>query len=216
MDNRTLKNKTLLVIVITLITMALEIGFGIISKSMALTADGFHMATHALALSITFVVCYYVSKHKDKEERLNALGGYTSAIFLGCTALGIIYESAERFINPKEIYFNEASGVTIIGLVVNVICVLIMSDGHVGHSHHNHCEHHHLHHHEHKENLNFKAAYLHILADALTSIMAIFALLLGKYFGLVFLDPLIGVVGGIIILKWAIGLLKTSVKILVH
>lgn len=212
MDNKTLKNKTFLVIVITLVTMALEIGFGIVSKSMALTADGFHMATHALALSITFVVCHIVSKCQDKEERLNALGGYTSAIFLGLTAVGIIYESAERFINPKDISFNEAILVTVIGLVVNVVCVLIMSDshGHHGH-HHHHCEHHH----EHKENLNFKAAYLHILADALTSVMAIVALLLGKYFGLVFLDPLIGIVGGIIILKWAIGLLKTSFKILI-
>lgn len=212
MDNKTLKNKTFIVIVITLITMALEIGFGIISKSMALTADGFHMATHALALSITFIVCHIVSKHRDKEERLNAIGGYTSAIFLGLTAVGIIYESAERFINPKDIYFNEAILVTIIGLIVNVVCVWVMSDGqghHHGHGHH--CEHHH----EHKENLNFKAAYLHILADALTSVMAIFALLLGKYFGLVFLDPLIGIVGGIIILKWAIGLLKTSFKILI-
>ncbi|MBQ7304306.1 MAG: cation transporter [Alphaproteobacteria bacterium] len=209
MDNKTLKNKTLLVIIVTLVTMALEICFGIMSKSMALTADGFHMATHALALSITFVVCHIVAKHKDKEERLNAIGGYTSAIFLGLTALGIIYESAERFINPKSISFNEAILVTVIGLAVNVVCVLIMTDSH--HHGHNHC-----HHHEHKENLNFKAAYLHILADALTSVMAIVALLLGKYFGLVFLDPLIGIVGGLIILKWAVGLLKTSFKILIN
>lgn len=210
MDNKTLKNKTLLVIVITLVTMALEICFGLITKSMALTADGFHMGTHVLALSITFAVCHFVSKHKDKEERLNAIGGYTSAIFLGLTAIGIVYESVERFISPTLISFNEAILVTVIGLVVNVVCVLIMNGKHLGHNH-EHCEHHH----EHKENLNFKAAYLHILADALTSIMAIFALLLGKYFGLVFLDPLIGVIGGIIILKWAVGLLRTSFKILI-
>lgn len=211
MDNNTLKKKTLLVIVVTLITMILEIGFGIISKSMALTADGFHMATHVLALSITFVVCHIALKYQNKETRLNAIGGYTSAIFLGLTAIGIIYESIERFINPTSISFNEAILVTVIGLAVNVICVFIMSDSHY-HSHgHNACHHHH----EHTENLNFKAAYLHILADALTSIMAIVALLLGKYFGLVFLDPLIGVIGGIIILKWAIGLLKDSFKILI-
>lgn len=209
MDNSTLKNKTLLVIVVTLITMVLEISFGIISKSMALTADGFHMATHVIALSITFLVCHIISKYKDKEERLNAIGGYTSSIFLGFTAIGIIYESVERFINPATISFNEAILVTIIGLVVNMVCVFIMKDYH--HHGHNVCAHH-----EHKENLNFKAAYLHILADVLTSLMAIFALLLGKYLGLVFLDPLIGIIGGAIILKWAIGLLKDSFKILIN
>ncbi len=210
MDNRTLKRKTLLVIGVTLITMALEIVFGIISKSMALTADGFHMATHVLALSITFAVCYVISKRKYNEERLNAIGGYTSAIFLGLTAIGIIYESIERFINPEAISFNDAILVTVIGLLVNMICIFIMNGSH-GHDH-SHCKHHH----EHKENLNFKAAYLHILADALTSLMAIFALLLGKYLGLVFLDPLIGIVGGFIILKWACGLLKDSFKILIN
>lgn len=208
MDNVTLKNKTLMVIIVTIVTMILEIFYGILSKSMALTADGFHMATHVLALSITFAVCHIVSKLKDKEEKLNAIGGYTSAIFLGATAIGIIYESVERFINPSTISFNEAILVTVIGLVVNVVCVLIMKDSH--HHGHKHCSH------DHKENLNFKAAYLHILADALTSIMAIVALLLGKYFGLVFLDPLIGIVGGIIILKWAINLFKDSFKILIN
>ena len=209
MDNRTLKHKTFIVIMVTIITMILEIAFGFISKSMALTADGFHMATHALALSITFVVCQVITKFKDSEERLNALGGYTSAIFLSLTALGIIYESIERFINPKSISFNEAILVTLIGLIVNVVCVLIMKDDH--NHEHSHCKIHK----EHKENLNFRAAYLHILADTLTSIMAIFALLLGKYLGLVFLDPIIGIVGGLIILKWAINLLKKSFKILI-
>jgi cation diffusion facilitator family transporter len=141
MDNRTLKRKTLLVIGVTLITMALEIVFGIISKSMALTADGFHMATHVLALSITFAVCYVISKRKYNEERLNAIGGYTSAIFLGLTAIGIIYESIERFINPEAISFNDAILVTVIGLLVNMICIFIMNGSH-GHDH-SHCKHHH-------------------------------------------------------------------------
>ncbi|MBQ8870673.1 MAG: cation transporter [Alphaproteobacteria bacterium] len=209
MDNTTLKNKTLSVILVTIVTMFLEIGYGIISHSMALTADGFHMATHVLALSITYMVCHIVTKCTDKEEKINALGGYTSAIFLGLTSVGIIYESVERLFNPKNISFDEAISVSIIGLIVNVVCVLIMTD-----SHHHQCHNHH--HHEHKENLNFKAAYLHILADALTSLTAIFALLCGKYFGFVFLDPLIGIVGGLIILKWATNLTKDSFNILIN
>ncbi len=208
MDNEKLKNKTLLVIIVTLITMAAEISFGILTKSMALTADGFHMGTHALALFITFLVCMVINHYKNKEDVLNALGGYTSALFLGLTSCGIIYESADRFIHPAKISFNEAILVTVIGLFVNVVCILIMSE------HHHHgadiCEHHH-----HKENLNFKAAYLHILADALTSVTAIVALMLGKYFGLVFFDPLMGLIGGLIILKWSAGLIKSSFNILI-
>lgn len=212
MDNEILKNKTLLVIIVTLLTMFAEIGFGICTKSMALTADGFHMGTHALALSITYLVCVVVTRYKDREETLNALGGYTSALFLGLTSLGILYESVERFIHPQSISFNEAILVTVVGLIVNIVCVLIMSENHIHcHTHQEHTKRTH----KHKENLNFKAAYLHILADALTSVMAIIALICGKYFGWVFLDPLIGVVGGLIILKWSVGLVKSSFNILI-
>lgn len=207
MDNDLLKNKTLLVIIVTLITMAAEISFGILTKSMALTADGFHMGTHALALFITFLVCSVINRYKNKEDILNALGGYTSALFLGLTSIGIIYESADRFIHPAKISFNEAILVTVIGLIVNIICILIMSEHH--HHENDICTHHH------KENLNFKAAYLHILADALTSVTAIAALFMGKYFGLVFFDPLMGLIGGLIILKWSAGLIKSSFNVLV-
>ena len=207
MDNDLLKNKTLLVIIVTLITMAAEINFGILTKSMALTADGFHMGTHALALFITFLVCSVINRYKNKEDILNALGGYTSALFLGLTSIGIIYESADRFIHPAKISFNEAILVTVIGLIVNIICILIMSEHH--HHENDICTHHH------KENLNFKAAYLHILADALTSVTAIAALFMGKYFGLVFFDPLMGLIGGLIILKWSAGLIKSSFNVLV-
>lgn len=212
MNNEVLKTKTLLVIAVTLLTMIAEISFGFITKSMALTADGFHMGTHALALFITLLVCLVIVRYKDKEEVLNALGGYTSALFLGATSIGIIYESVSRFINPQTISFNEAILVTVVGLIVNLICIFIMSDGH-GH-HHLHA-HQHQPEHNHKENLNFKAAYLHILADALTSVMAILALLCGKYFGWVFFDPLIGLVGGLIILKWSVDLIKSSFNILI-
>lgn len=206
MDNVLLKKRTMAVIVITIITMIAEIYFGIVSHSMALTADGFHMGTHALALAITFVVCVFAIKYKDKAEKLNALGGYTSAILLGFTSLAIIYESIERFFKPLRISFTDAILVAVIGLIVNLICVLVMGGKH---HHHHGCNH------EHKEeNLNYKAAYLHILADAFTSILAIAALLLGKYFGLVFLDPCIGILGGMIIAKWAIDLIKSSSLIL--
>lgn len=206
MDNVLLKKRTMAVIVITIITMIAEIYFGIVSHSMALTADGFHMGTHALALAITFVVCVFAIKYKDKAEKLNALGGYTSAILLGFTSLAIIYESIERFFKPLRISFTDAILVAVIGLIVNLICVLVMGGKH---HHHHGCNH------EHKEeNLNYKAAYLHILADAFTSILAIAALLLGKYFGLVFLDPCIGILGGVIIAKWAIDLIKSSSLIL--
>ena len=208
MDNVLLKNKTLAVIIITLITMAVEIYVGITSHSMALTADGFHMGTHALALGITFLVCLFAIKYQDKTDKFNALGGYTSAILLGFTSLAIIWESVERFFKPLTISFNEAILIAVIGLVVNLVCVLIMGDAH-HHHHHHKCKEEHEH-----ENLNYKAAYLHILADAFTSILAIAALICGKYFGLVFLDPVIGILGGLIIAKWAVGLIISTTLIL--
>ena len=207
MDNNELKRKTKLVILVDLITMFAEIFFGIITNSMALTADGFHMGTHVLALSITYIVCIFIIKYKEKEKILNAIGGYTSAILLLLTSFFIFYESIEKLIKKESIYFNEAILVAIIGLVVNVVCVLLMKDNHIHHDHHDH--------HKDKENLNFKSAYLHILTDALTSIIAIVTLLLGKYFNLIFLDPLMGILGSIIILKWSINLIKESLKILI-
>ena len=204
MDSKHLLKKTQLVILVTLITMAAEIYFGFITNSMALLADGFHMGTHAFALLITVIVCYFALKVKNKEEKFNALGGYTSAILLGLTSIGIIYESVERFFNPLSISFSDAITVAIIGLIVNALCILLMGDSH----HDRHCEEHH------HENLNYKAAYMHILADAFTSILAIAGLLMGKYFGLIFFDPIIGLVGGIVIAKWAVDLLKKSSKIL--
>lgn len=203
MDNKVLLKKTELVILVTLLTMLAEIYFGFVTHSMALLADGFHMGTHAAALFITAIVCYLALKIKNKEEKLNAIGGLISATLLGLTAIGIIYESCERFFNPLSISFSEAILVAIIGLVINISCIFLMGD-----SHHEHF-HEHCHHHK-DENLNYKAAYLHILADALTSLLAIGALIIAKYFGLVVLDPIIGLFGGIVIAKWAIDLIKKS------
>lgn len=206
MNSNVLLKKTKLVIILTIITMIAEIYFGFVTNSMALLADGFHMGTHAFALSITLIVCYCALRFKNKEEKFNALGGYTSAILLGFTSLGIIWESVERFFNPLSISFSDAIVVATVGLIVNTACILLMGENH---SH----EHGHCHSHEH-ENLNYKAAYMHILADAFTSILAIAALCLGKYFGLVFLDPIIGLMGGFVIAKWSIDLLRKTGKIL--
>lgn len=217
MDNKILRKRTITVIIVTVLMMIAEIYYGIINHSMALTADGFHMGTHVLAFGITLIVCLLAIKFRDKTEKLNALGGYTSAILLGFTSLGIIWESVERFFNPLSIGFNDAILVAIIGLVVNLLCILIMGGENPLHNHeHSHCSCSHCEkeHDEHEENLNYKAAYLHILADAMTSVLAIGALLAGKYFGLSFLDPVIGIVGGLVIAKWSFDLLKNSSKIL--
>lgn len=198
------EHRTLVVIIFTVLAMAAEIGYGYFTNSMALLADGYHMGTHALALSLTYAA--YILMRKYGNEKIGTLAGYTSSLFLGFTGIWIIIEALQRFINPLEIKFGEAILVAIIGLAVNVVCILIME----GKGHH-----HHHHEHEDEHDYNFKAAYLHILADALTSVLAIGALLGGKYFNFIYLDPLIGILGGILILRWAIGLLKDTVKILI-
>lgn len=221
MDNKILRKRTISVIIVTVLMMIAEIYYGITSHSMALTADGFHMGTHVLAFTITLIVCLVAVKYEDKTTKLNALGGYTSAILLGFTSVGIIWESAERFFKPLSIGFSDAILVAVIGLIINLLCILIMGGENPLHNHnHSHCncgqcdDNHEVHNHEHTENLNYKAAYLHIVADAMTSVLAIFALLLGKYFGLIILDPLIGIFGGLVIAKWSFDLLKSSFKIL--
>ena len=203
------QHKTLIVIILTLITMIAEIVFGYLTNSMALLADGYHMGTHALALGLTFVAYVLIQKFEnsmlfpDGTEKIGILAAYTSSLFLGLTAIWIIIEAVQRLINPLSINFNEAILVAIIGLVVNGVCVLIMETSH-------------SHHHEHEcEDYNFKAAYYHILADAFTSVIAIVALFAGKFFNVSYLDSLTGILGGILILKWAIGLIKNTVKILI-
>ena len=194
---------TLMVIVFTVIAMIAEIGYGYFTNSMALLADGYHMGTHALALGLTYAAYIFIKKYKS--EKIGTLAGYTSSLFLGFTGIWIILEALQRCFNPLSIKFEEAILVAIIGLVVNVVCIFIME----GNGHHHH------HHHEENNDYNFKAAYFHILADALTSILAIGALLAGKYFHLTYLDSVTGILGGILIIKWSIGLLKDSVKILI-
>ena len=213
MSHSEAKNKTLLVIILTLITMFAEIFFGLITRSMALTADGWHMGTHAFALSITFFAYVLVQKFSKSDkfeissDKIGTLAGFVSSILLGVTGVWIIFESVIRFLNPLSINFNDAILVAFIGLVVNLVCVLIMGVKSHSHNHHthSHCEH---------KDYNFLAAYMHILADALTSFFAIFALLAGKYFGYTSLDPIVGILGGIMICIWAYNLVKSTTLVL--
>ena len=209
MTDTSKEKRTLIVIILTLITMAAEIVIGYITHSMALFADGWHMGTHAVALSITFFTYILIRKLQFSDKftfgtgKFNTLAGFTSSILLGITGLAIIFESIDRIFHPLNISFNEAIIVAIIGLVINSLCAFIMG----GHHHHKH------HYHEH-EDYNFKSAYMHILADAMTSVFAIIALFAGKYFGLNVRDPIVGLIGGTVICIWAYNLIKGCGSIL--
>ena len=206
------ENRTLKVIILTGITMIVEIATGIMTGSMALLADGWHMGTHAFALGITWFAYVMARRFRESSKfsfgtgKFGILSGYTSALFLGGTAIYMIFESLGRFINPVSIAFNEAIVVSIIGLAINILSIIMLHDDSHGHDH----DHSHNHHHDH----NLRAAYLHVVADALTSVLAIISLVLGKIYGWAFLDPIMGIVGGVLISKWAWGLLQSSAIIL--
>ena len=210
-DSKLHENKVKLVFWLTTVIMVLEITAGTWSGSMALLADGWHMGTHSAAFLIAIFAYSYAKKHANNKDfsfgtgKVNSLGGFASAIALAIVALMMIIESVQRFIEPQSIHFNEAIVVAIIGLVVNVASVFILHD-----DHHHHGEPHHHHDHDH----NMKAAYFHVLADTLTSLLAIVALLVGKYIGLLWMDPLMGIVGAIVIFRWSYGLVKESSEVL--
>ena len=199
--------RTFIVIAITASMMVVEIAAGIAFGSMALLADGLHMGSHAVALGISAFAYVYARRHAHNKRysfgtgKVNTLGGYTGAILLAVFAAMMAFESVVRLINPVEIAFNQAIFVAVLGLIVNGASVFILDAGH---------DHHHHHHHDH----NLKSAYLHVLADALTSLLAIFALVIGKYFGAVWMDPIMGIVGAILVARWSISLLKTTSAIL--
>ncbi len=189
---------------LTMVTMFIEIMAGFVFNSMALTADGWHMATHAAAFGIALFAYRYARKHANNPRfsfgtgKVGVLGGFASAIGLAVVALLMSIESIRRLIEPQDIMFNEAIGVAVLGLMVNVVSAFLLKGAH--------------HHHGHDHNL--KAAYLHVLADALTSVTAIIALVFGRIFGWVALDPIMGIVGSLVIAKWALGLLKETSGIL--
>jgi len=208
------EKRTQYVLVLTAITMIVEIIAGSVYGSMALLADGWHMGTHVAAFMITLFAYRYARKHTNNPAfsfgtgKVNVLGGFASAIALAVVALVMLVESLQRIVDPHTIHFNEAIAVACIGLLINVISAFLLKDDH-NHSHHENNNAHH-HHHDH----NLKAAYLHVLADALTSVLAIVALVSGKYLGWNWLDPIMGIVGAIIITRWSFGLLKQTAPIL--
>lgn len=211
------ESRTLIVIALTAAMMVVEIAAGLIFGSMALLADGLHMASHSVALGINFFAYVYARRHAHSERysfgtgKVNTLGGYTGAILLAVFAAIMAWESLARLIDPVAIAFNQAIAVAVVGLLVNGASVFILGvDHHHDHDHSHGHDHHHDHHHDH----NLKSAYLHVLADALTSLLAIFALLLGKYLGAVWMDPLMGIVGSILVARWSWGLLKSTSAIL--
>lgn len=212
------ERKTLAVVILTTLMMVVEIAGGWVTGSMALLADGWHMGTHAGALGLTLFAYYFARKNANNPlysfgtGKVTTLGGFASAIILGVVALLIAMESLERLINPTAIDFNEAIIIAVIGLAVNLASAVLLHGGH-DHAHDDH-GHHHDHHDHHHEDYNLKAAYMHVIADALTSVTAIVALLFGKYFGWGFMDPLMGVVGSLVIAKWSLGLIKETSRIL--
>lgn len=211
------ERRTFYVLILTAVTMVAEIIAGSIYGSMALLADGWHMGTHVAAFMIAIFAYRYSRKNIDNPSyafgtgKVNVLGGFASAIALAIVALVMLIESLQRIIEPQAIHFNEAIIVACIGLLVNVISALLLKDSHE-HHHHGH-DHHSEHNHQHHDH-NLRAAYIHVLADALTSLLAIIALILGKYYGWNALDPVMGVVGAIIITRWSFGLLKQTSPIL--
>ena len=206
------ESRTLIVIVVTAVMMVVEIITGMLFGSMALLADGLHMASHAAALSINAFAYIYARRHAHDKRfsfgtgKVNALGGFSGAVLLAVFAVMMAVESVVRLVNPVAIAFNQAIYVAIIGLVVNGLSMVIL--GHKDGSHHGHDHDHH--HHDH----NLRSAYLHVLADALTSFLAIFALLTAKYVGLIWMDPLMGIVGAIMVSRWSIGLLISTSHVL--
>lgn len=219
------------VIVLTASMMIIEILAGWAFGSMALLADGWHMASHAGALGITALAYAFARRHADNPYfsfgtgKVSALGGFTSAVILAMVALLMAWESVWRLVEPEPIGFNQAIAVAVLGLAVNLLSVKLLGrHGHChdhGHGHDDH-EHHHDHDHEHGHEQprhghydhNLRAAYLHVLADALTSLTAIFALLTGKYFGWVWMDPLMGIAGSAVIARWSWGLLRDTGAVL--
>ncbi|MEZ9741692.1 CDF family Co(II)/Ni(II) efflux transporter DmeF [Vibrio splendidus] len=218
------EKRTFYVLLLTIITMVVEIVAGTIYGSMALLADGWHMGTHAAAFGITLFAYRYAKKHAESERfsfgtgKVSVLGGYTSAIALGIVALLMLVESVHRLFNPQAIQFNEAIIVACIGLTVNVVSMFLLGDHHHDHGHehgHDHSKNHgHSHGHSHSHDHNLRAAYMHVLADTLTSLLAIVALLFGKFYGWNWLDAAMGMVGAVVIAKWTMNLMKQTSPIL--
>ncbi|WP_151959072.1 CDF family Co(II)/Ni(II) efflux transporter DmeF [Acinetobacter junii] len=208
------QKKILIATILTAVMMILEILGGWIFNSMALLADGWHMSSHMLALGLAYFA-YRMARQYASDSRfsfgtwkIEILAGYSSAILLMVVALLMGIQSIERLFNPVTIHFNEAIPIAVVGLVINLVCAWLLHDG--GHEHHHHHSHDHHHHHD----LNQKAAFLHVVADAVTSVLAIIALFAAKYFSWNFLDALLGIIGALLVAKWSRGLIQETGKTL--
>jgi len=215
---------TRIVIALTAVTMLVEIGAGLKFGSMALLADGLHMGSHAAALGISAFAYAWVRRHATDPRfsfgagKMNALAGFAGAVLLAGFALLMAWESVERLLSPVPVAFSQAIAVAVLGLAVNAVSALVLTrgerphDGHDGEPSARRADHAHDHGHDHDHNL--RSAYLHVLADAVTSLLAIGALLGGALLGWRFLDPLIGIVGAAVITRWSVGLLRESGHVL--
>lgn len=204
------EKNVLVIISLTIFAMIGEIAFGYMTKSMSLLAEGYHMGLHVLTLGLTYIAYVVARKFKDSPlfengtKKIGVLAGYTSALFLTIAGIHIFIESIERFFHTEEIQYTEAIYAAIFALIINFVCVAVMENK--------------FHRHKHKkdnQDYNYKAAYLHILADVLISILTIIALVLGKIFNCIHLDALTGIFGAILIVIWACKLLRNTVKILI-
>jgi cation diffusion facilitator family transporter len=215
--------RTLWVVVLTAVMMVGEIAAGYLTGSMALLADGFHMATHAGALAVAAAAYAFAKWHAASARysfgtgKVGDLTGFASALVLGLIALGIGVESVLRLLQPSSVDFGTATWIAVVGLLVNIASAFLLSGGH-GHGHghgHDHVHHHHDHGHaEHGHDNNLRAAYVHVLADAFTSVLAIIALLAGRYLGWVWMDEAMGIVGAVVIARWSWSLMRDTASVL--
>jgi cation diffusion facilitator family transporter len=212
------QRRTQWVVGLTFVTMLVEVTFGYLTGSMALLADGWHMGSHVAALGLAVFAYRYAKQQADNHRftfgagKVSALGGYTSALFLALVAVLMLWESFSRLSQPVEIAYNEALLVAIVGLVVNAVSAwLLRDDSHEhGHGH----DHEHAHDHDEDEDHNLRGAFMHVLADLMTSVLAIVALLGGQHWGWAALDPMMGFIGAGVILYWSWGLLQATSRTL--
>ncbi|MBW4659397.1 MAG: CDF family Co(II)/Ni(II) efflux transporter DmeF [Drouetiella hepatica Uher 2000/2452] len=214
-DQNQAEKNTKIVLLLTAVTMITEIVAGTTFGSLALLADGWHMATHVGAFGIAVFAYQYARRHANNPRytfgtgKVSVLGGFTSAIVLAVVALAIAVESSVRLLEPQSIQFNEAIYIAVIGLIVNLASAFLLQEHH-DHSHNHHGHSHDYPHHDH----NLRAAYIHVLADALTSVFAIVALLGGKFLGWVWMDAVMGLIGALVIARWSYGLVRETGSIL--
>lgn len=206
-------------VLLTVVMMLAEIVGGWWFNSMALLADGWHMSSHALALGLS-LLAWGAARRFARDHRfsfgtwkIEVLGGYTSAIVLVGVAVLMLVQSVERLISPTPIHYDQAITIAGVGLLTNLCCAWLLRGGHDHHHHHGHDHHQGHHHHEHHD-LNLRAAYLHVVADAATSVLAIIALFGGKLWGASWLDPVMGIIGAGLVAVWARGLLRDSGRVL--